>query len=201
MSEKTAGAFRRKGTVVLATVIFTLIAFASTTQTWLQVRLPQDAVQTPDIQVPGSEAATAVTAFALVALAAALAVSISGKTARMIISGVLVVAGGGIVWNSLRVLADPVGAAAPAIGNAIGVSSGSGAGITATAMPWAAVVAGLLLVLAAVWIGIAGRSWGRSRRYENVTAVDTRRDVAATTAHADEIDSWDRLTKGEDPTR
>ncbi|MHA7277157.1 Trp biosynthesis-associated membrane protein [Arthrobacter sp. HLT1-21] len=191
-------AWQRKGTVILATVLFSLAAFASTTRTWLTVVLPQDAVQTPDLQIPGSDAATAVTAFALVALAAALAVSIAGRIARVLVVAILLIAGVGIVWNSIRVVADPAGAAAPAIGEAIGVSTGSGAELVLTAFPWLAAAAGVLLTGTAVWMLIAGRSWNRSTRYEKVAAENPT--ARTTTAHSDEIDSWDQLTKGKDPT-
>jgi hypothetical protein len=118
-------ALRRRGVVVLATVIAALAAFGSTTQTWLSVTLPQTAVQTPSIQVPGSDAATAVTAFALVGLAAALAASIAARIARWIIAIVLTVAGAGIVFSSLAVATDPAGSAAPAIGEALPVRRAS----------------------------------------------------------------------------
>ncbi len=95
---------QRRGTVVLVIVAVALLAFGTTTQTWLEVRLPEEAVQTPDLAVPGSEAATPVSAFALVALAAALAVSIAGRVARWFVAAILLIAGGGIVADS--VLAD-----------------------------------------------------------------------------------------------
>lgn len=190
-------ALRRKGVVVLATVIAALAAFGSTTQTWLSVTLPQTAVQTPSIQVPGSDAATAVTAFALVGLAAALAASIAGRAARWIIAVILAVAGAGIVFSSVAVATDPAASAAPAIGEALGVTSEAGVSVTATAMPWLAVLAGLLLVLCAVWLLIAGRGWRTARRYEK--SVGRNRSAKAD-ANADEIANWDSLSRGEDPT-
>lgn len=146
------GRFTRRGTVVLAIVVLALLAFGSTTQTWLSVRLPQEAVQTPDLSIPGSDAATPVTAFALVALAAALAVSIAGRVARWIIAVILVLSGVGIIFSSAAVALDPATAAEPAIGTAIGVSGSAGAVATASAMPWLAAGAGVLLVLAAAWV-------------------------------------------------
>lgn len=194
-------AYRRRGAVVLATVIAALAAFGSTTQTWLTVALPQTAVQTPSIQVPGSDAATAVTAFALVGLAAGLAASIAGRVARWVIAGILVVAGAGITFSSVAVPMDPEGSASPAIGEALGVTSQSGASVTVTAMPWVAALAGLLLVLSAVWLVVVGRRWLAARRYENRTRESGPRDkAAATDTNADEIDSWDSLSRGEDPT-
>lgn len=268
----------RRGFVVMGIVLIALVAFGSTTQAWLTVRLPQEAVQTPDLSVAGSDAATPVTAFALVALAAALAVSIAGRVARWIVAVILVLAGAGIALSSASVALDPDAAAEPAIGAAIGVSGLEGADASATPMPWLAVVAGVLLVLAAVWLVLAGRTWGVNRRYDagaSGTARSTRSvggdlqpgapepstgDVppgvvtegsdrpgaagpapAATTgagtgagtgtgsiddgraaagaytdddsagatrrgrnrasAHADEIDDWDELSRGNDPTR
>jgi uncharacterized membrane protein (TIGR02234 family) len=178
-----------------------LAAFGSTTQTWLSVALPQASVQTPSIQVPGSDAATAVTAFALVGLAAALAASIAGRIARWIIAVILTVAGAGIVLSSLAVSMDPAGAAAPAIGEALGVTSQDGATVTATAMPWMAALAGLFLVVCAVWLLIAGRGWRAARRYENRRQQSgAGKGSAKTDTNADEIDNWDSLTRGEDPT-
>lgn len=156
----------RRGVVVLGIVVLALLAFGSTTQTWLFVRLPQEAVQTPDLEVAGSDAAVPVTAFALVALAAALAVSIAGRVARWIIAVLLVLAGTGIALTSAGVALDPRNAAEPAIGTAIGVSGSAGAEATATALPWVAAVAGVLLVLAAAWVVLAGRSWGINKRYD-----------------------------------
>jgi uncharacterized membrane protein (TIGR02234 family) len=194
-------ALRRRGVVVLGTVIAALAAFGSTTQTWLSVTLPQTAVQTPAIQVPGSEAATAVTAFALVGLAAALAASIAGRVARYIIAAILTLAGAGIAFSSIAVATDPASSAAPAIGEALGVTGQEGVSVAGTAMPWLAVLAGTALVVCAVWLIVAGRSWRTARRYQSGTEQPATRDASAKTdANGDEIDSWDSLSRGEDPT-
>ena len=240
------GRMTRRGIVVLGIVLLALVAFGSTTQTWVNVRLPQEAVQTPDLEIAGSDAAVPVTAFALVALAAALAVSIAGRVARWIVAVILVLAGAGIAVSSSGVALDPRSAAEPAIGTAIGISGSSGAAASATPLPWVAVVAGLLLVLAAAWVVLAGRTWGINRRYDAGAARVPRPAAAGTlrdernaddvavpasigdippgvtdtdagggssptdgeaspvrdrrTTHSDEIDSWDQLSRGNDPT-
>ncbi|SDH68440.1 trp region conserved hypothetical membrane protein [Arthrobacter subterraneus] len=194
-------ALRRRGVVVLGTVVAALAAFGSTTQTWLSVTLPQTAVQTPAIQVPGSEAATAVTAFALVGLAAALAASIAGRVARFIIAAILTVAGVGIAFSSIAVATDPASSAAPAIGEALGVTGQDGVSVAGTAMPWLAALAGTALVVCAVWLIVAGRSWRTARRYQSGKEQPvTPEGAAKTDANGDEIDSWDSLSRGEDPT-
>ncbi len=225
--------------MVLGIVLVALLAFGSTTRTWLTVSLPQEAVQSPDLMIAGSDAATPVTAFALVALAAAIAVSIAGRVARWIIATILVLSGVGIALVSGKVALDPSAAAEPAIGAAIGVSSLPGAQSAATAFPWLAVATGVLLVLAAAWVVVAGRRWSVNRRYDTgsrgeaakaepllpgapapstgdippaavqpegatrAADTDTRsgRRTTSGSAHADEIDSWDELSRGNDPTR
>lgn len=199
-AQPRANALRRRGVVVLATVAAALAAFGSTTQAWLSVTLPQTAVQSPSITIPGSDAATSVTAFALVGLAAGLAASIAGRTARWLIALILTVAGIGIVWSSLAVLTDPVSSAAPAVAEALGVTSQEGVSVSVGSMPWLAVIAGLFLVLCAVWLLIAGRGWRAARRYEKTPGQTASETPVKRDSNADEIDSWDSLSRGEDPT-
>lgn len=188
-----AKAWQRKGTVVLGAVAAAVLAFATTTRTWLDVTLPEAAVQTPQVAVPGSDAATSVTAFALVALAAALAASIAGRIARAVIAVVLLLAGAGVIVASWVIIRDPAQGAAGAIGEATGVSGGAGIEVHMTVMPWLALAAGVLILLSAVWLAVAGRGWKASRRYSTAAAHTDGEPI-------DDIDSWDRLSRGEDPT-
>ncbi|MET4059561.1 hypothetical protein ABIB35_001092 [Arthrobacter sp. UYP6] len=223
--------WQRKGTVIMAAVLFGIAAFATTTRTWLNVQLPRTAVQTPDLAVSGSDAATAVTAFAIVAITAGLAASIAGPVARWIVSAILLISGAGVTAASWTVISDPVQGAAGAVGQAIGVSGATDTVITLTAMPWAALVCGILIALTGIWLAVASRSWKSSRRYAPAPAPAEKAEGAAveggaafeggaapeaggttvgegtTTSSAsagpepvDEIDSWDRLTRGDDPT-
>lgn len=197
-------AWRRKSTVVLAAVLVSLAAFGTTTQTWLHVHLPQGGVQTPDLSVAGSDAATSVTALALVGLAAALAVSIAGRVARAVIAVLLGLAGTGIAWTCLRILAEPAAAASAAIGKATGMIGGA-ASVTLTPWPALAAAAGVLMVLCAVWIVAAGRHWPAARKYGGAgrAKVQGRKadgSPADRSGPVDEIDSWDQLSRGNDPT-
>ncbi|KRE78700.1 Trp biosynthesis-associated membrane protein [Arthrobacter sp. Soil763] len=190
----------RKSTLVLLIAVLALAVFGTTTQTWLTVKLDPSqlgqAVGSQDgLQVQGSKAATTVTALALVALAGGLAASIAGRVARWIITAIILLAAAGIVAAAVTVLADPLTAAQGSIAAATGIS-GSNAQVAVTAFPVLAVVAGALLGLAALAIVPAGRHWKSRTRY----------DAAATGAAggparpADEIESWDRLSRGDDPT-
>ncbi|MFI5085170.1 MAG: Trp biosynthesis-associated membrane protein [Actinomycetales bacterium] len=213
----------RKSSTILAGVVTALAAFATTTQTWVHVKLAQGVVQQADLNIAGSKAATAVTALALVALAGALAASIAGKVARIIIAVVMLLAAAGIVASGAAVLADPQGAASGAVGAATGVT-GQATAASVTVFPWLAVVAGVLLAAASVLVVLAGRHWKqRVSKYETAApaaggaavpgaedasapapapgVTDPAAAAAAREAEPlDDIDSWDQLSHGTDPT-
>ena len=203
-------AWARKSTVVLLIAVLALAVFGTTTQTWLTVHLdPQQlgqgtAVQ-DGLQVQGSKAATTVTALALVALAGGLAASIAGKVARWVITGIVVLAAGGIIAAAATVLSDPLAAAQGSIAAATGVS-GSTADVSVTAFPVLAVVAGSLLAVGGLLVVPAGRHWKTRTKYDTAAHGATEHGTAepgtpgAPTGPVDEIDSWDRLSRGDDPT-
>lgn len=187
----------RKATLVLVIAALALAVFGTTTQTWLTVQLDAgqlgQGVSRDGLQVQGSKAATAVTALALVALAGGLAAAIAGRVARWIITAIILLAAAGIVAAAGTVLADPQAAAQGSIAAATGISGGN-VKVALTAFPVLAVVAGVLLGLGALVIVPASRYW-RSRTKYDAAAVK-----AGTAGPADEIDSWDRLSRGDDPT-
>ncbi len=191
-----APAWARKSTLVLLIAVLALAVFGTTTQTWINVNLdPNQAGAAQDaLKVQGSKAATTVTALALVALAGGLAAAIAGRIARWIITAIIVLASVGIVAASATVAANPLAAAQGSIAEATGVT-GSQAQVAVTAMPVLAVVAGCLLALAAFAIVPAGRHWKARTKYDAPAAGSP-----ATAGPVDEIDSWDRLSRGDDPT-
>ena len=190
----------RKSSLVLIIAAMALAAFGSTTQTWLTVHLDPaqlgQAVNSQDgLQVQGSKAATTVTALALVALAGGLAASIAGRIARWIITAIIVLASAGIVTAAVTVMTDPLAAAQGSIAAATGIT-GSSVQVSVSAFPVLAVVAGLLLGLGALLIIPAGRYWKTRTKYDAAAAGT----AGAAEGPADEIDSWDRLSRGDDPT-
>ncbi|NWL12221.1 hypothetical protein DM793_13115 [Paenarthrobacter nitroguajacolicus] len=184
----------RKSTIVLATTILALAVFGATTQTWIEVRLDPAGASNSDLHVQGSKAATAVTALAVVALAGGLAASIAGKIARWIIAVLITMSAAGIVLAAVTVILDPLGAAQGSIAAATGVSGGQ-ADAAVTAFPVVAIVAGCLLAVCAIVLPLAGRHWTSRTKYD--AAARVRKSGSEP---VDEIDSWDSLSRGEDPT-
>src|SRR6478735_8017530 len=190
----------RKSTLVLVIAALALAVFGTTTQTWLTVHLDPTqlgaAVASQDgLQVQGSKAATTVTALALVALAGGLAASIAGRIARWVITAIILLAAAGIVAAAVTVLSDPLAAAQGSIAAATGIS-GSNVQVALTVFPVLAVVAGSLLGISALAIVPAGRYWKSRTKYDAAATAG----APGPTQPADEIDSWDRLSRGDDPT-
>ena len=190
----------RKSFLVMIIALMALAVFGTTTQTWMSVHLDPaqlgQAVKNQDgLPVQGSKGATAVTALALVALAGGLAASIAGRIARWIITAIIVTASAGIVAAALTVIADPLAASQGAIAAATGIA-GSNVQVSVTAFPALAVVAGTLLGLTGLLIIPASRYWKARTRFD-AAAAGTNPEASGP---ADEIDSWDRLSKGDDPT-
>ena len=76
--------WQRKSALIMLAVLAALAIFGTTTQTWIHVFIAPGETTQSEINIPGSKAAVAVSALALVALAGALATSIAGKIARII---------------------------------------------------------------------------------------------------------------------
>lgn len=216
---------RRTAPAVLSTLLCALALFGTTTQAWIHAAVTTS-LQPVTVDVTGADAAPAVTALGLVAAVAAVASALGGRILRTVVGVVVVLAGAGAVAAVLAVTADPRAAAQPTVGAQTGVISGGGE-YTMTAWPWAGVAAAVLLGLCGIWLVLVAQRVRRraTQRFDRAPLTSTagprqtEHDVVAegsTSAvgsssstpgetqaadHADDIDTWDALTRGEDPTR
>lgn len=187
-----ARALSRKPVVVLAGLVAALALFACSAATWVAATA-ETTLEPVAVDVAGSDAAPAVTALGLVAAAGALALAVTGRALRTVVAAVVALAGVGALVATAAVLADPAGAARPVVGETTGMV-GAGGEHVLTVWPWLAAVAALLVTACGVWALVAGRGWSAARRYERPGAGPGERP------RGDEIDSWDALTEGRDPT-
>lgn len=187
--------WQRKSTLILLAVLAALAVFGTTTQTWIHVAVGQGEVAQSDLDIPGSKAAVAVSALALVALAGALATSIAGKVARIVTTAIVFLGAAGIVAVVLGILADPAAAAMTEVGAATGIE-GQGSNATTTIFPVLAIVAAVVLGVAALLVLWFGQSWSVRTKYDAAKAAP----AGASAEPVDEIDRWDQLSRGEDPT-
>lgn len=193
---------RRTAPAVLATLVCAVGLFAASAGTWIHASV-QTTLQPLVVDVAGSDAAPAVTALGLVAGAAALASSLGGRVLRSVLGAIVSAVGAGAAIAVLSVTADPENAARATVGARTG-AVGTAGQYDLTAWPWLALGAALALALSGVWLMVVARTAPRKagQRYDRAALAGERGSGSNPSAspHADDIDSWDALTRGEDPT-
>ncbi|RDV44628.1 hypothetical protein DOE76_10340 [Leifsonia sp. ku-ls] len=220
---------RVKYSTMLLLVVGSGLALLAATQPWFSIRLTDTAEHATTVTVAGSVAAPALTALALAGLALTAALAIAGPVFRIVLALLGVLLGVSVLVSAITALSDAVRASASAITTATGVAGDASIrhlvhAVETAFWPWLAVVAGVLIVLASAAVVVFSRVWpGPSRKYqtrfagedgrpaEEVVAEaaagtpdDASPDAAAPSGTLDRdtaIDSWDDLTRGDDPTR
>lgn len=189
---------RRRGRGRAAVVLLGLVAggllLAVSTQPWVLAALPVGpGGSAPEVPVSGRDAAAAVPAVGVVAVAGSLALSTLRGAGRAAAGVLLVLAGLAAGAAAVALLLDPVGAAVAAARTATGVGEVDGA--RTTAWPLVALLPALGVASSGALALSAGRSWGSSERFEAPGAARPSRPAATSRAGL-----WDGLSRGEDPT-
>ncbi|CAM3662304.1 Trp biosynthesis-associated membrane protein [Occultella aeris] len=209
-------AFRRRrlgrGPAVLILLVAGASLLVTTLGTWVSAPVA-GTLGTETVSVGGAAAAPVVPSVALVVLAAALALGLSGWVVRMLAAVLAALAGAAALVAVLAFLQDPATPAQAAAGELIGVREISGEPAV-TALPYLALaVAAVILILGIALPFLVGQ-WGRvGRRYErgsDPAAVDAVAPgprapgpiatPAAGSARTARMDDWDALSRGEDPS-
>lgn len=205
-------AARLKLAVIVATVVGSALALLSWSQPWFVLRLADAPAQGGGeaIDVAGSVASPALAALALAGLALVAALALSGPAIRVVLGILEVVLGGCLLLAAAIALGSPVAAVAPAVTEATGVTGAQPtaelvAAVTPSAWPAAAIVGGVLLVVAGLAVLVTGTRWpASSRRYRGARLAGTDdagpADADQRAASDRAIDDWDELSRGDDPT-
>lgn len=180
-------------TTVLAGLVASMALLGSSRLVWAEATGADLAGTARSIEVIGADAAPAVMAVGLVALAASLATSLSSRWIRLVTGPVLILAGLLSAASMIGVIADPAAASSAAVSQATGVI---GAQSAASSTIWP--VLSLLPAVAVTGIGAlvlaVGGRWPQGTRYRRATVTVTA-DPAEDPAAA-----WDALTRGDDPS-
>lgn len=192
--------------VTIAALLGALLVLAAATQTWIHVVPTSSSVRLPEIDISGNDAATSVTALSVAALAAAAAATIARILGRRIIGAILVLAGAGMAFATISVLSNIQGAAATKVGETLGQSIVDGS-YTQTFWPYLAIVGAVIAALAGVAMIFRAGKWAVDRRHTQGEPSGSKakgeRNAASSSPKNeewDDIDSWDRLSRGDDPT-
>lgn len=195
---------RARLVTVLAMLLAGAIGVIGSTQTWLSVLLADGS--SAALEVPGASAVPVLAPLSLAVLALGGALTIVGVVLRHVFAVLGLVIAVVLAWASAQVLfATPVNAVSAVVTAATGIA-GSDAivdlvtSVTPTAWPALTLVAAIVLAAASVFALVTARRWrsGADRRYR--TAGDAAAAPDASRPH-DAIDSWDDLSRGDDPTR
>lgn len=192
---------RARSMSVLAMLLAGAIGVISSTQTWIDVTLDDGAQQT--LAVPGAEALPVLTPLSLAALALGAALSIVGPVLRYVFGALGLAIAALVGFGTVQMLVDtPVSATAATVTDATGISGTDAVAALVSNLsltPWPAVtlLAQVVLAAASVFTLVTARGWtsGASRKYRTATEAG-----ADTGRPHDAIDSWDDLSRGDDPT-
>ena len=188
----------RKPVVVLLAVAAGIVLLAAGRADWVTGTV--DGIAGPvRASAVGTDAAPGLAGLALVAMAAAVAATTSGRVARWICIGALFAVGAGVIALSLRVLLDAPTVLGGVAASESGTTGQLEAAASATTWPWVAIVASLLLVVSAVGAAAGSRQWASlGKKYERPGGDDAP-EVGG--ARGERVDSdWDRVTRGDDPS-
>jgi uncharacterized membrane protein (TIGR02234 family) len=181
-----------------------LIALAAWTQAWF-VFSTSEGVAVADVTVAGTQGQPLVSALAIGALAAVGALLLAGHAVRFLILVLTFVLGvSGIVAVSTAA-ANPVAASLSSLSSLIGVVdiatvAQAVKSTTVTAWPWVSTF-GFALVCLGVVLGLfSTRGWNRPTQRFNRPEIEADSSRSRTSELADD-ESWDSLSRGEDPTR
>lgn len=189
----------RKVVVVLLAIAGGIVLLAAGRAEWITGTVDGVAGPVRDSAL-GTEAAPGLAGLALVAMAAAIAATTSGRVARWISLTILGLVAAGVAALSVRAIVD----APHVLGSAAATHSGGTATLeatgTATDWPWIAIIAALILLLALVGGVVGGRQWGGlGRKYERPVVDPDAGSVSG--ERGERVDSdWDRVTLGDDPS-
>jgi uncharacterized membrane protein (TIGR02234 family) len=142
--------------------------------------------------VTGHDVAGASSALGLVVLAGVVALPATRRVSRVVVGGLMVLAGVGIVTATWSSAFDPSAAIASRARQVAGRSGAKATHLAATGWPWLVLAGGVLAVLVGVLTVLRSRRWpAMGRRYEAGRSPRSRPSEAS---------MWERLDEGDDPT-
>ncbi|MEO9246252.1 Trp biosynthesis-associated membrane protein [Citricoccus nitrophenolicus] len=212
----------RRRTAVLWALAAGAIILGTGAQTWIE-SAGLSGLATTSVTTTGNQAAAVVPAMGLVGMAAGIALSMARRIGRWVSAVLMVLAGLMAGFSAVNAALDPASAAQAQVSEASGTTADAGS-YAVTVWPWLTLVGGVLLLLCGLAVLVMGRGWVTSRRHESpVAAAATASGTTATTgagaaagtasgsaagtaagteagAELDEIDAWDELSRGQDPT-
>ncbi|WP_311737136.1 Trp biosynthesis-associated membrane protein [Microbacterium endophyticum] len=177
-----------------------VLGIISSTQTWLDVTVADGSSST--LSVSGAAAIPVLAPLSLAVLATGAALSIIGVVLRYVFGILTLVIAAGLLYATAEVaFGRPVTAVSSTVTEATGISgidavSDLVSDVSVTPWPFFSLVAWIILICGSVFLLATARRWYRGgRKYDTST-----RRATVDGQPLDSIDSWDDLSRGDDPT-
>ena len=200
---------------LFAAFVLSAIILIGWSQTWFFLSVTFPTENSEGLAISGQNAAPGLSAFGLAGFAITAALALSSVVIRRILGVLLLGLGFAVVWISISAWSDPVVSAAPELTALSAISDIQTLrtfviSSSSTAWPGISAVAGILLVPVGIIIVFTAGKWGTgSRKFDRVGPSGTDSAQAKPRQSADEaikdvssvnIDAWDSLSHGTDPT-
>jgi uncharacterized membrane protein (TIGR02234 family) len=198
-----------------ASFVFSALVLMSWSQPWFILAVTLSTENSDGLEVSGQIAAPGLSAFGLAGFAVTAALALSSPLIRRILSVLIVLIGLAVFMVSLSALSDPALASAPQLTSLSAISDIQTLktfviSSTATVWPGLSAAAGILLIPVGIVVFLTASQWGTgSRKFDRVTQSNNEsspRGVSSTThgtnvdTSSENIDAWDSLSHGTDPT-
>lgn len=179
------------GRVMSLCLLTAAATFATTLPTWINASV-SNVLGEQTLLVAGKDASAAVSALAIVAVVASVVLRIAGAKVRLLIAALMVLSGVAIIASAWAVLQNPAQASLATTSMVTGTTELAGE-FELTIWPWLTIACAAFFTLASAWAAYASRYWPVKRKYDRAAVAQDIDDM-------DEIDTWDSLSAGEDPT-
>jgi uncharacterized membrane protein (TIGR02234 family) len=206
---------RFKSLSLVTAVVLSAMVLIGWSQTWFIFNVSFAEGQSRPLDISGQQVASALSALGLTGFALTAALSLAGILLRRILGVLLFLLGIGIFLSTIAPWSDPISAAAPALTSLSAISDVETLrtfvmSTSTTAWPGVTAVIGLIFLPLGILILLTAGKWGTaSRKFErtskNMTLSTSPQGVPSTQGpmedvSAQNIDAWDALSHGDDPT-
>ena len=192
----SGGRLDRPGPAALLALTGGALGLLAASRPWVHAVVLDPVLGRTAVTASGRQAAPVVPAVALVALAGGVALLLARTLGRRVAGLLLVLAGAAEIAAASSAVRSPEAGVSDLVARAVGAVGAADVRVTVTGWPWLAVASGVLVALAGVLTVLRARHWAvRASRY------DAPAEVSAPVQDGEGPDTWDALSRGEDPTR
>ncbi|TDW28606.1 Trp biosynthesis-associated membrane protein [Cryobacterium psychrophilum] len=190
---------------ILLVLVASTLALLAWTQVWVNAVVAETGVDALTLAVDGSDAAPAVTALALAGFALGGALTIAGRSIRVVLGVLEILLAVSVFLSAYLVLGNPALASAPAVTAATGIAGTESilaavASASVTPWPYVALAASVIMFVTGAGIIATASRWpGPTTRYQTTRLVPAAGSPTGG-SEPDAVVDWDDLSRGEDPT-